>query len=493
MDPTGGDHVASSSAVSGAILAGGASRRMGRDKRWIEIDGVPLLRRVVDAVRPVVDDLHVVVATATDGEDIGELVDDASVEVDRRPGEGPLAGIETALDHARHELVLVVAADHPRLSPGVLRLLIRHLAQQMDHPAAAVVTDRGPQPLLAVYRRSALPTVTAMLDGGERRATALLDELGPIRLEPDVWRGADPAGSTAHDLDTPADLDAFGAERRPRVSRRTIIQVRDGRTTPHADHLVDEEPLEIRACGPGQDPTTLVTTMRTRGHDADLAAGWLWSEGLLVAGDGTDIADITEGDPLHLARPDDQLTVHLTHPLDVDAIVRRHVAATASCGVCGRASMEELAGRTAPIAIDVPAETPIEWSVVGHLPDRLRDAQELFATTGAIHATGLFSTGGELVTLREDVGRHNALDAAIGRHVRRGEMPLDDLVCVLSGRVGFELVAKAAVAGLPVVAAVGAPSALAVRTAERLGITLVGFLRHGDGNVYTHPERLRIR
>lgn len=476
-------------AVSGAILAGGTSRRMGRDKRHIDIDGVPLLRRVVDAMGPLVDDLHVVVATDDDRDEVRELVADAHLDVDLRPGEGPLAGIETGLRAARHDTVLVAAADHPHLSQAVLRLLVERLAQDPAALGTALVTDHGPQPLVGAYRRAALPLVAGLLDRGERRATRLLGELGAHLLQPEAWQEVDPDGRSAHDLDTPEDLEALGLVRRDRVTSRPIVAVRDGTAASRQDQLADEEPLEIRACGPGQEPAVVVTTMRTRGNDEDLAAGWLFSEGLLAPGA---VARMTTGDPVRLSRPDDQLTVHLTHPLDLGAVTHRHAIATASCGVCGRASIDELAARATPVDAGVPAGGPLPWPLLADLPDRLRDAQELFSSTGAIHATGLFTTAGELVTLREDVGRHNALDAAIGAHVRRGELPLHELVCVLSGRVGFELVAKAALAGLPTVAAVGAPTDLAVQTAERLGLTLVGFLRRGDGNVYTHPHRLRI-
>jgi FdhD protein len=201
---------------------------------------------------------------------------------------------------------------------------------------------------------------------------------------------------------------------------------------------------------------------------------------------------VTFADPHVAARPEDTVTAWLPHPIDLPAAARRHAAATASCGVCGRASIEELAARCPPVPATVPDAGPLPWSVLAALPARLREAQSVFATTGGLHATGLATRDGTLVTVREDVGRHNALDAAIGAHVARGELPLHDHVAVLSGRIGFELVAKAAVAGIAVVAAVGAASDLAVRTADRLGVTLVGFLRDGDGTVYTHPDRLDL-
>ncbi len=266
---------------------------------------------------------------------------------------------------------------------------------------------------------------------------------------------------------------------------RRVWTVRGGEVRQVEDDLAGEEPIEIRAHGPGQEPRAVVTTMRTPGHEAELAVGWLFAEGLAAPGD---VAEISFADAHDAARPDDTVTVRLTRPLDLDAVVERHVAATAACGVCGRASIDELTARCAPIT----SEVRVPWSTLAGLPDRLREAQAVFASTGGLHATGLFTLAGELVTLREDIGRHNAMDAAIGVHVLAGEVPLAEHIAILSGRIGFELAQKAAVAGIPVVAAVGAPSDLAARTADRLGITLVGFLRGGDGNVYTHPERIDL-
>lgn len=192
-------------AVSVAVLAGGRSRRMGRDKRTIEVGGRPLLRRVVDVVAPLTDDLRVVTAPGNPLPP-GLLDPEPARCVDRRPDAGPLAGIEAALLDAAHELVLVVAGDHPRLHAGVLGRLVDTLAATPHAEAAAAVTDRGPQPLLAVYRRSALTTVRRLLDDGERRATALLDHLEVVDVDPRELADLDPTGAWAVDLDRPADL-----------------------------------------------------------------------------------------------------------------------------------------------------------------------------------------------------------------------------------------------------------------------------------------------
>lgn len=483
--------------VSGAVVAGGRSRRMGRDKRHLDVDGVALLARAVAAVSAVADDVHVIVAADEDLTDLAVLAAGAQLHRDRRQDQGPLAGLEVALTRAAHEVVVVLAGDHPYGEPAVLRLLASRLAETPDALAATIVTDRGPQPLVAAYRRAALTQVVAHLDAGERRATVFLDALEPIRVDAADWQALDPAGRTALDVDTPDDVarlemvdpspDALGPDEIGRTSRVEVVSITPDGARTGEDRVVGEEPLEVRAHGPGQQPAVLLTTLRTPGHEAETAAGWLLSEGLIGPGG---IVEVVAGDPVALARPDDQVTVHLADPLDLSVVAHRHTVATASCGVCGRASIDELGARAAAVPADVPAGGPVAWSTITALPDRLRVSQDVFEATGSIHATGLFDRDGSLVTLREDVGRHNALDAAIGVHVLAGTVPLHDLVCVLSGRIGFELVAKAAVAGIPIVAAVGAPSDLAVRTADRFGVTLVGFLRGGVGNVYTHRHRI---
>ena len=495
--------------VSGAVLAGGRSRRMGSDKRELSVGGVPLLARAVAAVQAVADDVQVVVGERDDVDRLAALV--AALpdppprwQHDLRPDQGPLAGIEAALARAAHDVVVVLAGDHPQASPTVLRALVDLLRAHPDATVAVLEDDPGPQPLVAAYRRAALRTVRELLDAGERRATRLLDHLDVVVLEGRVWRVLDPSGATAVDLDTPADLEA-AADRAAQdegsaptaaasphpLSDRGVATVTATRVTATErqrirDQVVVEEPLEIRAGGPGQDPVVVMTTLRTPGHDVELAVGWLFAEGLLAAGD---LVGVRVGDPLALARPEDQLTLELRRPLDLDAVAHRHAVATASCGVCGRASIDELASRCVPVPPEVPGRA-VRWATLAALPDRVRDRQAVFAATGGLHAAALVDADGRVVTVREDVGRHNALDAAIGVHVLAGDLPLGHLVGMLSGRAGFELVAKAAVAGLPVLAAVGAPTDLAIRTADRLGVTLIGFLRDGHGTVYTHPQRI---
>ena len=252
------------------------------------------------------------------------------------------------------------------------------------------------------------------------------------------------------------------------------------------DRVVGEEPLEIRAAGPGQDPVAVAITMRTPGYEDELAVGFLKTEGLI---DGPEVLRIDLGDPAAMNQPDDQVTVRLARAFDASLVAERHFVATASCGICGKASLDEVAVRSDPI----PDGPIVSRRVLLALPDLLRAAQRAFDETGGLHAAGLFTASGELLALREDVGRHNALDKLVGSQVLAKAMPLHGRILMVSGRVSFEIVQKAAVAGVPVVAAVSAPSDLAIQAAERLNVTLVGFLR-GDGfNVYAHDERIDLR
>jgi FdhD protein len=267
------------------------------------------------------------------------------------------------------------------------------------------------------------------------------------------------------------------------VTTAAIVAVRGGTSEARDDRLVGEAPLEIRAAGPGQEPVTVAVTMRTPGHEAELAAGFLRSEGLIA---GDDIAGFEVADPSSAAQPDDTLLVRLDRPFDAALVPDRHFVATASCGICGKASIDAVAVRSDPIG---PGPT-VRPDVLVSLPGRMRQAQAVFEATGGLHAAALFTPDGDLLALREDVGRHNALDKLIGSQLLAGSLPLRDRIVLVSGRVSFELVQKAAVAGAPILCAVSAPSDLAVEAADRLGLTVVGFLR-GDGfNVYSHPERV---
>jgi FdhD protein len=236
------------------------------------------------------------------------------------------------------------------------------------------------------------------------------------------------------------------------------------------DEVAVEEPLEIRV-----DGAALAVTMRTPGNDDELALGFLVGEGLLAQDEPR-----AAGPPADLAGN----VVEVAGPLLREPAQRRFYA-TSSCGVCGKGALEEVAVLSAPL----PPGPVVDRALLAALPDKLR--QPGFERTGGLHATGLFTAAGELVCVREDVGRHNAMDKVVGRALLDGALPLHDRVLCVSGRLSFELVQKAVVAGAPILVGVGAPTSLAVEVAGDRGLTLVGFARGQSANVYTHPQRVR--
>lgn len=255
-----------------------------------------------------------------------------------------------------------------------------------------------------------------------------------------------------------------------------IQKIEPGGTSVRAQDLVAvEEPLQIRL---GESDVAI--TMRTPGHDRELALGFLYTEGLLANPD--QIAEV---------RVDDSgvVIVSLIGSATPDIDARRFYV-TSSCGVCGKASIDALAASGCAM---LPAGQPkLSAALVPHFPTRLREAQAIFEHTGGLHAAGLFNTASELLYLREDVGRHNAVDKLIGAAFLERRLPLHQHVLMLSGRISFELVQKAVTAGIPIVIAVGAPSSLAIQTSLRFGMTLIGFVRGDHFNVYAGGDRLIV-
>jgi FdhD protein len=275
--------------------------------------------------------------------------------------------------------------------------------------------------------------------------------------------------------------------RRP-VAPTRVISVRAGVVIEVPDTLAGEEPMEIRVEAPGQPAQSVAVTMRTPGNDFELAAGFLVTESILTA--AADLATVRYCElPDGAEQQYNVVTVSLRNAVDLTPL-RRNVYASSSCGICGKASIEQVAvhaDRVPPVGGAIVA-----LSTVLTLPALLRADQQVFDRTGGLHAAGLFTPAGELLVLREDVGRHNAIDKVVGRSLLDDMLPLHDRVLVVSGRVSFEVVQKAAAAGVPVIVAVSAPTSLAVETARQLGITIVGFVRDRDANIYTHAARINL-
>ncbi|MDP6893148.1 MAG: formate dehydrogenase accessory sulfurtransferase FdhD [Verrucomicrobiota bacterium] len=265
------------------------------------------------------------------------------------------------------------------------------------------------------------------------------------------------------------------------VTTRVLRWVHDGVGQETDDWVAREEPLEIRVKG-----ESVVITMRTPGHDEELAIGFLLSEGVIATSrDILEIAYCQQGEaPLH----GNILNVFLSPKVEINLDrLKRNVYASSSCGLCGKASIESLQNIFEPLN---QSETVIDVETIITLPEKLRAKQSTFDKTGGLHAAALFDGNGELLVLREDVGRHNAVDKVIGHLLLKDRLPLEDCVLMVSGRASFEIIQKALAGRVGVICAVSAPSSLAVDMAKESGQTLIGFLREGKFNVYSHKDRI---
>ncbi|MGB3330332.1 MAG: formate dehydrogenase accessory sulfurtransferase FdhD [Thermomicrobiales bacterium] len=270
-------------------------------------------------------------------------------------------------------------------------------------------------------------------------------------------------------------------------SATRVWTIEDDRARLRSDDVATEEPLEIRLLAGGVRQTVAVT-MRTPGDDFELAAGFLHAEGIVSSRD--DIARITYCLDPDVDREQRYNIVNVSlraRSLPDLAPLERHFFTSSACGVCGTASLDALADRGCG---EVGQGPTVDTATLFQLPHRLHDAQRVFGKTGGLHAAALFDRHGTLIALREDVGRHNALDKLVGWAMLDARLPLSDCILLLSGRSSFELLQKSAVAGIPIVAAVSAPSSLAVETATRFGITLIGFLRGERCNIYAGRQRI---
>ena len=277
-----------------------------------------------------------------------------------------------------------------------------------------------------------------------------------------------------------------------RQATTTLVRWRAGAVTASEDELAVEEPLEIRL-RPREDSSateTIAVIMRTPGVDEELAVGFLYSEGLLTSAD--ELRAVSPGRDADGLPSPNLLDIIPASTADIAERVRaggvsRAFAVNASCGVCGRNSIAAVCAAFPPLAAHTPLTTA---SALAALPDQLRAGQSVFSSTGGLHAAGLFARNGTLIALREDVGRHNAVDKLIGRALLDHALPLAQTMLLVSGRLSFEIVQKVVAAGIPLVAAVSAPSSLAVDLARESGVTLVAFLRGASMNIYTHPARI---
>ncbi len=450
-------------AFDAALLAGGQSRRLGRDKAFLDWRGLPLYVLQLRKLASLAPD-RLWLSTRSE-QPFPEVLEGVTRLADDPPGLGPLGGLRSILAASRAERVLVLAVDLPRMETAFLASLLA------EEGGAAPRSDRGWEPLVAVYpRESMLALVEEAIAADHLRLQHLLDEAAARGLVRPVPVGAENADLFAN-LNTSEDLAALeqGAHDEALALDRYRVERGFVRTL---DRVASEEPLELRVNG-----TSVAVTMRTPGHDEELAAGFLLTEGLISSSD--DIAEIVRCPEVDPDRAGNVLDVRLRRETDL-ARLTRHVFTSSSCGVCGKATLDAVFGQFPPLASRAMPPSP---DFLLGLPAKLRAVQETFDRTGGLHASALFDAAGHLLHLREDVGRHNALDKVIGHAFLRG-MPLDETVLLVSGRISFELMQKALAARIPVVAGISAPSSLAVKLARESGQVLVGFLRERGFNLY---------
>ena len=278
-----------------------------------------------------------------------------------------------------------------------------------------------------------------------------------------------------------------GKPRRGSKTKTRVRVVEDGRMRVRPDTLATEEPMEIRLLF-GDMKQTVAVTMRTPGADFELAAGFLYSEGIVSSTDDILKISYCVDSDLDAEQQYNIVNVELRGNREYDfRPLERHFYTTSACGVCGKASLEQLELRGCPI---IPPGPTLTARTIYGMPEKLREAQGLFDATGGLHAAALFDKNGELIALREDVGRHNATDKLVGWALLEERLPISDHVVMVSGRSSFEILQKCLTAGVPIVCAISAPSSLAVDVAKEFGMTLVGFLREGRFNVYAGSDRI---
>ncbi len=445
-----------------ALIAGGRSTRFASDKAFLAWRGQPLyvvqLRKLA-SLRP--DRLWL--STNAD-QPFPEVLEGVERLIDDEPDFGPIGGLKAILHESEAPFVLVLAVDLPLMETAFLESL---LAAQRGIVARS---DRFWEPLAAVYPREAmLALIKSALASGQRKLQVILDEaqaqglIAPLSL-------TDLTARNFANLNTPEDL--VGLEQGPCDEAIQLRRFRSGQGfTVNTDRVASEEPLEIRVNG-----TSVAVTMRTPGHDDELATGFLFTESLIGRAD--EIAEIAHCPDVDPEGVGNTLDVRLLADPDLSSLTR-HVFTSSSCGVCGKATITSVFQHFPPVASTFVPSPDLLLS----LPMKLREAQETFDRTGGLHASALFSATGELLLLREDVGRHNALDKVIG-HALRHDISLSGVILLVSGRVSFELMQKSLAARIPVVAGISAPSSLAVKLARESGQTLVGFLRDKGFNVY---------
>ena len=454
--------------ITAAVLAGGRSMRMGVDKTLLSVDGRPLIGRVADAVGEVCAHTLVVTNRPESLEGI-DLSPDTTVLTDEVPYQGPLGGLVTALKEAPDDWVLAVAADMPYVSSAVV-----HALWDARDGADAVlpVTPDGPEPLLALYSRACLPAARKVLSTGRRRLVAMFAELNVVEVPVDSLRSIDPDLRSFLNINTPeelADLRDEHAPVEPDVQDRVSVSVIEVGTR-RARGMPSERPITLY-----MNDVEVATVQATPADLEEMAAGFLVAEGLMVDRDSLIAVDVDQKRGLAYvstleAVPDDM--VYKT----------RYVTSG-----CGKGITFSSVGHARGLD-RVESDTRVASQSLYDLMGQLASAAAAYRDTGGMHACGL-AREGRLLLVREDVGRHNALDKLLGR-AWLDRVPVADAVLLTTGRISYEMAVKAAKARVPIAVSRTAVTDLAAEIAGELGITLAGYARGGKITVYTHPDRI---
>ncbi|MDF1541828.1 MAG: formate dehydrogenase accessory sulfurtransferase FdhD [Anaerosomatales bacterium] len=453
-----------------AVLAGGRSMRMGVDKTLLEVDGVPLVARVVESVTRVC--AHTFVVTnrpeSLDGID---LADEVTVLTDEVPYQGPLGGLVTALKEAPDEWVLAVAADMPYLSEAVVQAL---WDARDGADAVMPVTPEGPEPLLALYSRACLPAARRVLATGRRRLVAIFSEINAVEVPIESLRSVDPELRSFLNVNTPEEL----AEAR----EETVALPVEREATERVSVSVIEVGTRRSRGMPSEHPVTVhmndveVATIQATPEDLEeMAAGFLVAEGLMVNRDDLVSIDVDHKRGL--------VYVSTLEEVPDDMVYKTRYVTSG----CGKGITFSSVGHARGLD-HIETHLRLDSQVVYDLMGQMARAATAYRDTGGMHACGL-ARDGELLFVREDVGRHNALDKLLGR-AWLDRVPTRDAILLSTGRISYEMAVKAAKAGVPVVVSRTAVTDLAAEIAGELGITLAGYARGGKITVYTHPGRI---
>ncbi len=452
-----------------AVLAGGRSMRMGVDKTLLPVDGEALVARVAAAVGEVCAHTIVVTNRPEALADAG-LPSDVRVLTDEIPYQGPLGGLVTALAEAPDEWVLAVAADMPHVSAAV----VRALWEARDGADVVVpVTDKGPEPLLALYSRACLPVARTVLASGRRRLVAVFREVTVVEVPVDSLRGVDPGLKSFLNVNTPEEL-ADAREQAPkrrdaRDAERVVVSVIEvGTRRPRG--MPSERPITLY-----MNDVEVATVQATPDDLEEMAAGFFVAEGLMADRDALASIDVDHKRGLVYANTAEAVP---------DDMVYKTRYVTSGCGKGVTFSSVGHARGLARVESGLRVDSQDLYDLMG----QMARAATSYRDTGGMHACGL-ARGGELLLVREDVGRHNALDKLLGR-AWLDRVPARDAVLLSTGRISYEMAVKAAKAGVPVVVSRTAVTDLAAEIAAELGITLAGYARGGKITVYTHPERI---